>query len=96
MRARRIARTKRQDRDCASHYAMGVFIADAAYQRRDNFSVGQGPVGDGVGCVVAGDQCAGHQEQDGGGRGGEGEAVEAWGSGDSFLAISGIFFRKVS
>jgi hypothetical protein len=58
---------------------MGVFVADAAYERWDYFSVGQRPVGDGVGRVVASDQGAGHQKQDGGGGRGEGEAVEAWG-----------------
>ena len=68
---------EREDRDGAGHYAMRVFVADAADEWRNNFPVGERPVRYGVGRVVAGDQRAGHQQQNGAGGGGEGEAVKA-------------------
>ena len=59
------------------HDTMSEFVANAAYQRRDNLAVGKRPIGDGIGGVVAGHERAGHQEEDGEGGCGDGKAVDA-------------------
>ncbi len=54
----------REDSNDASDDAMREFVANPADQRRNDPAVGERPIGNGIGGVVARDERAGHQQQD--------------------------------